>query len=218
MTRDLLVRGFNNETHSELGVAAENLGVSLNSIVKDAVDKWLKNYSQIPKKHALVLYDDNESLLRMLKSMDGIASDGGWFRCFCGSSSHPAVKLLNKLRWFNATAQPYSMLQKNAKKFFSLTVDKIVKTTKGKQICLFDFAIEEYARTSLKDAIQLETGYNSNKLAGLVFCPYQITILEKDISSLLEIFEAHDQVFIIRNSEIYKIHITKENIHKLFLN
>ena len=28
----------------------------------------------------------------------------------------------------------------------------------------------------------------------------------------------HDQVFILKEDEIYKLHITKENVHKLFLN
>jgi hemin uptake protein HemP len=28
----------------------------------------------------------------------------------------------------------------------------------------------------------------------------------------------HDQVFILKDGEVYKLHITKENVHKLFLN
>jgi hypothetical protein len=28
----------------------------------------------------------------------------------------------------------------------------------------------------------------------------------------------HDQVFILKETEVYKLHITKENIHKMFLN
>lgn len=122
VTHDLLVRGFDKKTHENLTEAAGNLGVSLNSIVKDAVDKWLKNYSQIPKKHDLILYADNESILHLLRSMDNLAEDGGWFKCFCGPPIHPATKLLSKMHWFDATTNPYNMLQKNAKKFFSITV------------------------------------------------------------------------------------------------
>ena len=217
MTRDLLVRGFDDETHSGLGSAAENLGVSLNSIVKDAVDKWLKNYSQIPKKHDLILYANNESILHLLRSMDNVAKDTGWFRCFCGPPAHPVTKILNKMHWFDATTYTYNISQKNIKKFFSSAIEKISKMAKGRQVCLFDFVIEDYAKISLKDAIRLETGYNSNRLSGLVFCPYQASILEKEISSVMEMFEIHDQVFIVKNSDVYKLHITKENIHKLFL-
>jgi hypothetical protein len=28
----------------------------------------------------------------------------------------------------------------------------------------------------------------------------------------------HDQIFIVKDDEVYKLHITKENVHKLFLN
>jgi len=27
----------------------------------------------------------------------------------------------------------------------------------------------------------------------------------------------HDQIFILKEDEVYKLHITKENVHKLFL-
>ena len=50
MAKDLLVRGFDDETHSQLGDMAGHMGVSLNSIVKDAVDKWIENNSQDVKK------------------------------------------------------------------------------------------------------------------------------------------------------------------------
>ncbi len=217
VTRDLLVRGFDDQTHSKLGNAAEKMGVSLNSIVKDAVDKWLKHNSEIPKKHDLILYADNESFLHLLRSIDNIAKDVGLFRCFCGPPAHFATSLLNRLQWFNGTVQPYNISQKNIKKFFSSTIEKILKTAKGKQLCLFDFAIEDYAKSSLRDAIQLESGYNSNRLDGMVFCPFQIDTIGKEITNLMKIFEVHDQIFILNNSEVYKIHVTRESIHKLFL-
>ena len=69
MTRDLLIRGFDDEIHSLLGELAKEKGVSINSIVKDAVDKWLKQKADIPKKHYLLIYSDDDSLLRLLKSI-----------------------------------------------------------------------------------------------------------------------------------------------------
>ncbi|MDX1371810.1 MAG: hypothetical protein R3321_05035 [Nitrososphaeraceae archaeon] len=54
MTRDLLIRGFDDKIHSQLGELSKEKGVSINSIVKDAVDKWLnQQQSEIPKKHYL---------------------------------------------------------------------------------------------------------------------------------------------------------------------
>ncbi|MGE5634745.1 MAG: plasmid partition protein ParG [Deltaproteobacteria bacterium] len=53
MAHDLLVRGFDDEIHSQLGELAKEKGVSINSIVKDAVDKWLKNSNQIFQKNII---------------------------------------------------------------------------------------------------------------------------------------------------------------------
>ena len=47
MVHDLLVRGFDDIIHSQLGELAKEKGVSINSIVKDAVDKWLKQQSDM---------------------------------------------------------------------------------------------------------------------------------------------------------------------------
>ncbi len=79
MTHDLLIRGFDDEIHSQLGELAKEKGVFINSIVKDAVDRWLQQrQSDIPKKHYLLIYSDNndDSMLGLLKSMDRLAKEG----------------------------------------------------------------------------------------------------------------------------------------------
>jgi hypothetical protein len=41
------------------------------------VDKWLKEQqSQVLKKHYLILYSDDKSILGLLKSMDRLAKEG----------------------------------------------------------------------------------------------------------------------------------------------
>jgi hypothetical protein len=107
MTRDLLIRGFDDEIHSQLGELDKEKGVSINSIVKDAVDKWLKQKADIPKKHYLLIYSDDDSLLRLLKSMDRLAKESDLFRCFCGPPSIISTKLLSKLNWYNGAVMPY---------------------------------------------------------------------------------------------------------------
>ena len=42
MAHTLIIRGFNDQVHEKLGEIANQGGVSINSIVKDAVDMWLK--------------------------------------------------------------------------------------------------------------------------------------------------------------------------------
>ena len=108
MVHDLLVRGFDDEIHSQLGELAKEKGVSINSIVKDAVDKWLnQQQSDIPKKHYLLIYSDDDSILGLLKSMDRLAKESDLFRCFCGPPSTNSTKLLSKLRWYDGTIMPY---------------------------------------------------------------------------------------------------------------
>ncbi|MGA9316737.1 MAG: hypothetical protein WBV84_01640, partial [Nitrososphaeraceae archaeon] len=65
MTHNLIIRGFGDQVHEKLGEIANQRGVSINSIVKDAVDVWLKKQqSEIPRKHHLVIYSDDESMMR----------------------------------------------------------------------------------------------------------------------------------------------------------
>jgi hypothetical protein len=72
------------------------------------VDKWLKQQqSQILKEHYLILYSDDESMLGLLKSMDRLANEGDLFRCFCGPPDSTSTELLTKLKWYDATVEPY---------------------------------------------------------------------------------------------------------------
>src|ERR671915_291545 len=108
MTHNLIVRGFDDDIHTQLGEVANQRGVSINSIIKDAVDKWLKEQqSQVPRKHYLILYSDDESMLGLLKSIDRLANEGNLFRCFFGPPNSVFTELLSKLKWYNGTVEPY---------------------------------------------------------------------------------------------------------------
>jgi hypothetical protein len=43
-------------------------------------------------------------------------------------------------------------------------------------------------------------------------------LLNAEIKDMIELFEGYDQIFILKGDEVYKLHVTKENVHKLFLN
>jgi hypothetical protein len=65
----------------------------------------------------------------------------------------------------------------------------------------------------------VEQVYDNNRLSDLVYCNYKTeNLLNSDIKNMIELFEMHDQVFILKGAEVYKLHTTKENVHKLFLN
>lgn len=218
MTKDLLVRGFDDKTHGELSELAAQKGVSINSIVKDAVDKWLRQQSDSPKKHHLILYDNDDSMLGLLKSMDVIAKDADWFRCYAGPPASRLTRTLAGLDWFDGTILPYEPDQQNMAKYCGATMGRIAKATGSKSVCCMDFLINDIARSSLKQAVKIEHAYDENRVPGFMFCTYRTeTLFEGKIDSLIELFELHDQVFVLRDSDVYKLHVTKENMHKFFL-
>lgn len=238
MVHDLLVRGFDDKIHSQLGELAKEKGVSINSIVKDAVDKWLKQQSNIPKKHYLLIYSNDDSILGLLKSMDRLAKENGLFRCFCGSPSTNSSKLLSKLNWYNAIVMPYyydeheilkqqqqkqnqSQNNKSIMRYCNKVMENIVagNNANNKQVCCIDFLINDIAKSSLHQALTIEKAYDDSRIPGLMYCTYKTeTLLSAEIKDLVELFEGHDQVFILKQDDVYKLHITKENVHKLFLN
>jgi hypothetical protein len=241
LTHNLIVRGFDDQVHEKLGELANQRGVSINSIVKDAVDVWLKKQqSEVPRKHHLVIYSDDESMMRLLKSMDRLAEEGNLFKCFCGPPDGPSTELLTRLKWYDGTVQPYvyskeekrmprmqhqhqnqaqSQTQKTILKYCGKVMENIVKSADSRQVCCMDFLINDVGKSSLKQALAIEKVYDNDRIAGLMYCTYKTdNLLNSDIKDLIELFELHDQVFIVKEDEVYKLHITKENVHKLFLN
>ena len=101
-------------------------------------------------------------------------------------------------------------------------MENIVTTANNvnnKQLCCIDFLINDIAKSSIHQALILEKAYDDNRIPGLVYCAYKTeTLLHSEIKDLVELFEGHGQVFIVKDDDVYKLHITKENIHKLFLN
>ena len=254
MTHNLIIRGFDDQVHEKLGEIANQRGVSINSIVKDAVDVWLKKQqSEIPRKHHLVIYSDDESMMRLLKSMDKLAKEGNLFRCFFGPPRNPSIELLSRLKWYDGTVKPYpyssvtqskdeqhelslqqqqqqqqiqiqaqaqtqAQSQKNIMKYCGKVIENVVKNANNNQVCCMDFVINDVGKDSLRQALIVEKAYDDNRIAGLMYCTYKTnSLLNSEIKDLIELFEMHDQIFILKEDEVYKLHMTKENVHKLFL-
>ena len=218
MTHNLIIRGFDDEVHSQLGELSRQKGVSITSIVKDAVDKWLKQQKEIPRRHHLIIYDDDESIKSLLKSTDKLAKEGEWFRCFVSSPNFSLIDLLKNLEWFDSILSLDENLKKDSMKYFINILQNILKNTNNKQICCIDFLIDDISNSSINEAINLEKSYNENRLEGIVFCAYKAkNLLGASMTDLIKIFDLHDQIFIIKKEKIYKLHLTKENVHKLIL-
>jgi hypothetical protein len=233
LTHTLIIRGFDDQVHEQLGHIANQRGVSINSIVKDAVDKWLKKQqSEVPRRHHLIMYSDDESMMRMLKSMDRLAKEGNLFRCFFGPPRSPSTELLCKHKWYNGTIEPYYyssqkskerqqiqiQSQKNIMKYCGKVIENVVKNASNKQVCCLDFLMDDVKKSSLKEALEIEKVYNDNRIAGLMYCAYKTdNLLNSEIKDLIELFEMHDEIFVLKEEEVYKLHIIKENVHKVFL-
>jgi hypothetical protein len=233
LAHTLIIRGFDDQVHEQLGEIANHRGVSINSIVKDAVDNWLKKQqSVVPRKHDLIIYSDDDSMIRMLKSMDRLAKEGNLFKCFFGPPHSPPTLLLTKLKWYDGTVEPYYYSSQQSKdgqqlqirsqinimKYCSRVIENVVKNASNEQVCCLDFLMNDVKKSSLKQALDIEKAYDDNRIAGLMYCAYKTdNLLNSEIKDLIELFEMHDQIFILKKDEVYKLHLTKENVHKLFL-
>jgi len=219
MTKDVLIRGFDDETHSELSKKSDQMGVSVNSILKDAVEQWLDKKTHVPHVHDLLIYSDEKSMNNFLKSLDRMTNDTEWFKSFASPPKHHTEKILSKLDWYNGTIKPYKAFGFDDIKYCGRVIQKIVKASEKKPLCCVDFVITDIANNSLNHAMELEKEYDKARLPGLMFCPYKASdLIKSDITNMIELFLMHDRIFVIKDDDIYKLHITKESIHKIFLN
>lgn len=219
MPKDILVRGFDDKIHSELGKKSDKMGVSINSIVKDAVEQWLDKKTHVPHIHDLLIYSDEKSMNSFLKGLDRMASNSEWFKSFAAPPKHHTEKTLSKLDWYNGTIKPYNPHGTNGSKYCSQVIQKIVNESKKKPLCCVDFIITDIANNSFRQAMELEKAYDSSRLPGLMFCPYKASdLMNSDITDMIELLLMHDRIFVVKNDDIYKLHVTKESIHKVFLN
>ncbi len=220
MTKDLLVRGLDDEIHSKLGAAADSLGVSLNSIVKDAVDKWLEKNLQKIQKHELILYKDEKSLSNLLKSVDHITKGENVFRACCGPKDHIGVQFLEKHGWFNGTIEPFSEFLSKPTQYTSKVLQSIGSKVGKKQLFAMAFMAGHLAKNkSLRQATDFCKWYGEKDVPGITHCVAKAdTLFSGSVENMLEFFNIHDQVFIVNDDKLHKLHITNENVHKLFMN
>ena len=219
MAKDMLVRGVDEEIYSSLGAAAKEKGISINSLVKDAIDSWLLKKDNEVKIHHLVLYADDKSLSSLLRSLDYFAKKSGWFKCYCGPATDSGVQLLDEMKWYNGTVVPYDTNAKNLVNYCGSVIQKINKKANGQPVCCIDFIVGDIAnQKSLPRALKIEHEYNRNRARGLMFCPYKTPdLLSAGIDDMIELFEEHDQIFILKGDKVYKLHLTLESTHKMIV-
>ena len=76
---------------------------------------------------------------------------------------------------------------------------------------LYGFLINDIAKNSIKQAMAVEQLYDNNRLSGLMSCSCKTeNLINSDVKNLVELFEMHDQIFILKDVEVYKLHIQRE--------
>ena len=171
------------------------------------------------KIHHLILYSDDKSMESLLRSLDYFAKKSGWFKCHCGPSSDSGVKLLNEMKWYNGTISPYDPNTKSLLSYCGNIMQEIAKKANNQPVCCIDFILGDIAnQKSLSQAVKIEHEYNKGRTGGLMFCPYKTPdLLSAGIDDMIELFEEHDQIFILKGDKVYKLHLTLESTHKMIM-
>ena len=219
MGKVLYVRGFDENLHDKLSDQSKKEGVSPASILEEAYQDWLKNRKGVPAIHYLLFYSDEKSLLNFIKKAQNMLDEKCVKLC-AGPSTHSAIKFLKKNGWIDGTNTSYTQGIKNTpEKYTSKVFDRLGEIASGRYSIFMGFMTESVAfQHSLKKANEVERIYNTKRVPGVVFCPYDMTKLKNySLRDLIELFKEHDKGFIVEGNDVYDISITNTNLPKLFL-
>lgn len=220
MPKDLFIRGLDDEIHKKLASTAEEKGVSLNSLLKDAVDKWVQQDTKTPSRHELIIYSDEQALTSFLKSVDYASKSDKIARACCGSKDHVGIKFLKKQGWFDGTIEPYKEFLEKPYQYTTKLLTQVGKQVGNKPLFALAFLGDALAEKKfLKNAVKFCQWYDQHEVPGSTFCLVNYkNVRSENIEEMFDFFDAHDQVFLVRKNGLYKIHVSEESIHKLFLN
>ncbi len=219
MSKVLYVRGFNDKLHQELDDQARKEGVSPASILEEAYEEWQKKRQGTPAIHYLLLYSDKKSLLNFLRKAKEMLNDD-FVKLCAGPPSHSAIKFLKKNGWIYGANESYVQeIKKSPEKCTSKVFDHLGEIASGRYSCYMGFMTEDVAlQYSVKRANDIERIYNSKRIPGVVFCPYNMAKLKNfSLKDFLELFEEHDKGFIIEGNNVFEMNISNTNMPKLFL-
>ena len=219
MSKVLYVRGFDDSLHNKLNDQSRKEGVSPASILEEAYEEWLKKRQGTPAMHYLLLYSDKKSLLNFLRKAKEMLNDD-FVKLCAGPPSHSAIKFLKKNGWIDGTNPSYAQgIKKTPEQYTSKVFDHLAEISSGRNSCFMGFMTEDVAfQHSLKRANEIEHIYNTKRIGGIVFCPYEMTKLKNySLGDLLKLFEEHDKGYIVEGNDVHEINIRNTNLPKLFL-
>ena len=221
MVKDLFVRDFDEKLHIKATQIAANNHTTLASIVTDAVDKWIKNYEKVRHRHNLILYSDETSLSKILGEIDKLASDN-WLKSFCGSTKHSGIQILNKRKWFDATANNYDEFLEKPQEAATKVLENINNEIGSSRTLLpltVAFLVEDLARKeSVKKAAGFCEWYERKSTPGITFCIANArNVLTASFDDLFNLFDAHTGLFLVKNNKIYRLRLDDEHFYSLLV-
>ena len=221
MVKDLFVRDFDEKLHVKASQIATNNHTTLASIVTDAVGKWIKNYEKVRHRHNLILYSDEVSLSKILGEIDKLASDN-WFKSFCGSTDHSGIQILNKKKWFDATANNYDESLERPQEAATKVLENIDNEVGDNRRLLpltVAFLVEDLARKeSVKKAAGFCEWYEKKSTPGITFCISNTrNVLTGSFDDLFNLFDAHNGVFLVKSNKVYRLRLDDEHFYSLLI-
>jgi hypothetical protein len=218
MVKDLFVRDFDEKLHAKATQIATDDGVTLASIVADAVDKWIKNHEKNRHRHNLILYDDEKTLSKLLDEIDKLASDN-WFRSSCGSAKHYGMQYLNKRKWFNATAGNYDKLLENPQVTGNKVLEIIGNKVGSKFPLTVAFLVEDLAqKESIRKAVGFCEWYEGKSLPGITYCIADTkNIISGSFDDLFDLFNVHNAMFLAKGNNLYRLRLDEERFYSLLI-
>jgi len=218
VAKTLYVRTISDSVHDKLSDLSQKQGVTVGSIIEEAVDEWVKQKQDIPTKHYLVLYADKDSLLNFLRKIEELTKEG-WAKVCLGPDSLEGIKFLKKRHWMDVTISPYVQGIKNPEKYSAEVFDKVVKEESDTKSVFMGFMTGDIAeRFSLKKANDVERIFNSKFESGITFCPFNLnTTMDSSMADILELIAEHDKAFVLKKNAIFELNLSKTNHSKLLL-
>src|SRR6476469_9355747 len=218
MVKDLFVRDFDEKLHAKASQIATDDGITLASIVADAVDKWVKNHEKNQHRHNLILYDNEKTLSKLLDEIDKLASDN-WFKSSCGSAKHYGMQYLNKRKWFDATAGNYDKLVENPQVTGNKVLEIIGNKVGNKFPLTVAFLVEDLARKeSVRKAVGFCEWFENKFLPGITYCIANTkNIISGSFDDLFDLFNVHNAMFLIKGNQLYRLRLDEERFYSLLI-
>jgi hypothetical protein len=218
MVKDLFVRDFDEKLHAKATQIATDDGVTLASIVRDAVDKWIKNHENQRHRHNLILYDNEKTLSKLLDEIDKLASEN-WFKSSCGSAKHYGMQYLNKRKWFDATAGNYEKLLENPQETGNNVLQIIGNKVGNKFPLTVALLVEDLARKeSVRKAVGFCEWFERKSLPGITYCIANTrNIISGSFDDLFDLFNAHNAMYLTKGNKLYKLRLNEEGFYSLLI-